>query len=421
MRKFIIFNPKIIMDDWGNVLKFGKDRSSAAEYKNNLLKKAILSYLTTHEEATIADLSNELTWSVPTVTKLIQELKEEGYLTDLGKLETAGGRRPNVFGLAADAFYFLGVDIRRRRLEFVLLDFKGYILHKKQEVPFVLENTPEALELVCQETEKFISEIGMNRKEIIGIGFSLTGRVDSNSGYSYTYFNFNEIPLTEVLQQRLGIRAYIENDSRAMMYAEKTAGVVKEEKNVIFLNIGRGVGVGILIDNKLYSGKTGFAGEFGHIPLFPNEILCSCGKKGCLETEASGLALEKMFVEHMKAGEISVLSKQWKKGKEILLYDIIQAAHNDDMLAISLISEIAEKLGRGVGILINLLNPELIVIGGTLSLVGDYLMLPLKTAINKYALSLISKDTCFKISKLGDNASVLGVAMLIRAKIMNIL
>ena len=261
----------------------------------------------------------------------------------------------------------------------------------------------------------------MNRKEIIGIGFSLTGRVDSNSGYSYTYFNFNEIPLTEVLQQRLGIRAYIENDSRAMMYAEKTAGVVKEEKNVIFLNIGRGVGVGILIDNKLYSGKTGFAGEFGHIPLFPNEILCSCGKKGCLETEASGLALEKMFVEHMKAGETSVLSKQWKKGKEILLYDIIQAAHNDDMLAISLISEIAEKLGRGVGILINLLNPELIVIGGTLSLVGDYFMLPLKTAINKYALSLISKDTCFKISKLGDNASVLGVAMLIRAKIMNIL
>lgn len=88
-----------------------------------------------------------------------------------------------------------------------------------------MENTPEALEQVCQETEKFISEIGMNRKEIIGIGFSLTGRVDSNSGYSYTYFNFNEIPLTEVLQQRLGIRAYIENDSRAMMYAEKQRGL----------------------------------------------------------------------------------------------------------------------------------------------------------------------------------------------------
>lgn len=146
-----------------------------------------------------------------------------------------------------------------------------------------------------------------------------------------------------------------------------------------------------------------------------------CGKKGCLETEASGIALEKMFVTRMNAGETSVLSEKKKSGKDILLYDIIEAANNDDVLSISLISEIAEKLGRGVGVLINLFNPELVIIGGSLSLVGDYLMLPLKTAINKYSLSLVSKDTKFKISRLGDNASVIGVAMLIRAKILNVI
>lgn len=408
------------MDDFGNVLRFGKDRNSGTEFRNNLLKKTILSYLTTHEEATIADLSGELTLSIPTITRFVQELKEEGYLADLGKLSTGGGRRPNVFGLAADAFYFIGADIRRRRIDFVLLDFKGHILQKKQEIPFILENTPEALEQVCLETEKFISETEADKKEILGIGFSLTGRIDSNNGYSYTYFNFSETPLTDILYQRLGIRTYIENDSRAMMYAEKTSGVVKEEKNVIFLNVGRGVGIGMLIDNKLYSGKTGFAGEFGHIPLFNNEKLCHCGKKGCLETEASGLALEKIFIEHLKSGETSILAEQWEKGQEILLYDIIQAANDEDILAISLISEMAEKLGRGVGILINLFNPELVVIGGSLSLAGDYLMLPLKTAINKYSLSLIRKDTCFKRSKLGDNASAIGAAMLLRAKIMNL-
>lgn len=409
------------MVDFDSVLKFSGGKISGSEYKNSLLKKNILAFLARNEGTTIADLAGELNISIPTVTKLVAELKDEGYLMDHGKMETAGGRRPNVFGLAADAFYFLGVDVRRRRLEFVLVDFKGNILNEKHNVPFVLENTPESLERVCLETEKFISEIEINRKDIIGIGFSLTGRVDPLDGYSYTYFNFSETPLTDVLHERLGIRTYIENDSRAMMYAEKIFGVVKDERNVLFVNLGRGVGVGMMFDDKLYYGKTGFAGEFGHIPLFDNEMICHCGKKGCLETEASGISLEKMFLERMAAGETSVLTEQWKAGKDVLLYDVIQAANHDDVLSISLISEIAEKLGRGVGVLINLLNPELVVVGGSLSLVGDYLMLPLKTAINKYSLSLVSKDTRFKLSKLGDNASVIGVAMLVRAKILGVI
>lgn len=409
------------MVDFDSVLKFGGDKGSGAEYKNSLLKKNILAFLAKNEEATIADLSGKLNISIPTVTKLVAELKEEGYLLDHGKIETAGGRRPNVYGLSAGAFYFLGVDVRRRRLEFVLVDFKGNILNEKHNVPFVLKNTQDSLEQVCEETERFISEIEIKKEEIIGIGFSLTGRVDPMNGYSYTYFNFSEIPLTDVLQERLGVRAYIENDSRAMMYAEKMFGVVKEEKNVLFINIGHGLGAGMMLDDKLYYGKTGFAGELGHIPLFDNEEICHCGKKGCLETEASGISLEKMMVERMRAGEASVLTEQWKAGKEILVYDIIKAANGDDVLSISLISEVAEKLGRGVGVLINLLNPELVVVGGSLSLVGDYLMLPLKTAVNKHSLSLVSKDTRMKLSKLGDNAGVIGVAMLIRAKILGVI
>lgn len=409
------------MIDFSNVLKFGSDKNSGAEYKNSLLKKSILAYLASSGEATIADLSKELNISIPTATKLVTELKEESYLTDHGKIETAGGRRPNVFGLCPHAFYFLGVHVRRSSIEFVLVDFKGNVINKKEDAHFVLENTPEAFEHVCEATEKFISGGEVPKEKIIGIGMSLSGRVDANNGYSYTYFNFNETPLTDVLQERLHIRSYIENDSRAMMYAEKIFGVVKDEKDVLFLNLGRGVGVGMMFDNKLYYGKTGFAGEFGHIPLFDNEIICHCGKKGCLETEASGIALEKMFLARMNAGETSVLSEKRDHGQDILLYDIIKAANNDDVLSISLISEIAEKLGRGVGVLINLFNPELVIVGGSLSLAGDYLMLPLKTAINKYSLSLVNKDTKFRISRLGDNASVIGVAMLVRAKILNVI
>ncbi len=409
------------MIDFSDVLKFSSDKISGTEYKNSILKKNILIYMAKFGEVTIADLARELNVSVPSVTKLVTELKEDGYLEDNGKIETSGGRRPNVFGLAADAFYFLGVDVRRRRLDIALLDFQGNIIEKKEGIPFVLENTMAAFEQICLEINNFIDESSLGKEKIIGVGISLTGRVDSNDGYSYTYFNFNETPLTDLFEERLGIRSYIENDSRAMVYAEKIFGVVKEEKNVLFLNLGRGIGVGEMFDGKLYYGKTGFAGELGHIPLLDNEIICHCGKKGCLETEASGIALEKMFIEHLAAGETSVLSEKWKSGEDILLYDIIEAANNDDVLSITLIANIAEKLGRGVGVLINLLNPDLVVVGGSLSLVGDYLMLPLKMAINKYSLSLVSKDTKFKMSKLGETASVIGVAMLVRAKILGVI
>ena len=298
------------------------------------------------------------------------------------------------------------------------MSFQGQVVCKKNEIPYVLENSLESLEYVCREIELFIESCKVDRAKIAGAGISLTGRVDANEGYSYTYFNFYEKPLTEVLGERLGLPVYIENDSRAMMFAEKNFGVVKDEKNVLFLNLGRGIGVGTMFDGKLYYGKTGFAGEFGHIPLFDNELMCHCGKKGCLETEASGIALEKMFIERLKAGETSILSEKWRAGKEILLYDIIKAANHDDVLAISLIAEVADKLGRGVGVLINLLNPDLVVVGGTFSLTGDYLMLPLKAAVNKYSLSLVSKDTRFKLSLLGETASVMGMAMLVRAKIL---
>ncbi len=409
------------MVDFSNVLKFCSNKSSGAEYKNGLLKKSILVQLSALGGVTIAELSKELNVSVPTVTKLLSDLKEDGYLEDNGKIETAGGRRPNVFGLAAGILYFIGVEVRLRRMDIVLINFRGDTVNKKEEIPFLLENSFESLEKVCAEIERFVGEVKIDKDRIAGIGISLPGRVDANNGYSYTYFNFSEMPLTDVLHNRLGVPVYIENDSRAMMFAEKNFGVVKDEKNVLFLNLSRGIGIGAMFGGKLYYGKTGFAGEFGHIPLFDNGIMCHCGKKGCLETEVSGIALEKIFIGRLKAGETSILSEDWKSGKEILLYDIIKAANHDDVLAISLIAEMADKLGRGVGLLINLLNPDLVVVGGSFSLAGDYLMFPLKASVNKYSLSLVSKDTSFKLSLLGEDASSIGVAMLIRAKILGVI
>lgn len=202
-----------------------------------------------------------------------------------------------------------------------------------------------------------------------------------------------------------------------MAYGEFTLGTVKNEKNVLFINMDHGLGMGIMINGHIYYGKSGFAGEFGHIPVYKNEIICHCGKKGCLETEASGWALVRKFREKLIDGSSSVIDIDQDK---IRLEDIVNAAKKDDTLAIELIAEIGEHLGRGIALLINLFNPELIIIGGKLAETGEYLKLPLKIALNKYSLSILNTDTQLKISSLGDKAGVLGACLIVRNRILDL-
>ena len=202
-----------------------------------------------------------------------------------------------------------------------------------------------------------------------------------------------------------------------MAYGEFCFGEVKNARNVLFVNIDYGIGLGILIDGKLYYGKSGFSGEFGHTPLFDNEILCHCGKKGCLETEASGTSLIRKLKEKIDQGFTSTVIKK-KNIAEVTLADVVIAAQNEDMLCIEMLAEIGEKIGKGVAMLINIFNPELLILGGILAETGDYLRLPIRSAVNKYSLSLVNTDTQLKISKLGEKAGVMGACLIARNKVV---
>ena len=204
-----------------------------------------------------------------------------------------------------------------------------------------------------------------------------------------------------------------------MAFGEYSTGIVHEEKDVLFLNMDYGLGIGIVINGQLYYGKSGFAGEFGHIPFFNNEIICRCGKRGCLETEVSGTALTRIFKEKLTNGSSSILSTM--KIDEINFEHIIQAANNDDVLAIEQIAAMGEKLGRGIAVLINIFNPELVILGGSLAETGEYIRLPVKSALNKYSLSLVNNDTQIKMSKLGKQAGVIGACLLVRNRLLSIL
>jgi glucokinase-like ROK family protein len=400
---------------------FNDDNSSGVALKNKALKKLIFNFLDQTESSSITELSKELNISVPKTTSLVNELIEEGLISDYGKIDSTGGRKASMYGLVADACYFLGVDIKKYYINIGLLNFKKQLVTQKNRIPYKLENTQESLNQLIHIIQGFIKELPIKKDKILSIGINLSGRIKNTTGYSFSFFHFQEEPLSAVIQDKIGIKTFIENDSRAMAFGEFCFGEVNTEKNVLFINIDYGIGLGILIDSEVYYGKSGFSGEFGHIPIFDNEIICHCGKKGCLETEASGTAVIRKFKEKIKQGSTSLLIKKNKSLESISLTDIIQAANSEDVLCIELLAEVGEKLGKGLAALINIFNPELIILGGTLSETGDYLRLPTRSAINKYSLSLVNTDTELKLSKLGEKAGILGACLIARNKILAVL
>lgn len=400
---------------------FREESSSGVALKNKTLKKLIFNFLDKTDRSSITELSKELNISVPKTTSLVNELMDENLISDYGKIDSTGGRKASMYGLVPDACFFLGVDVKKYYVNIGLMNFKKHLVTQKNRIPFRLENTPGSLSQLINLIQGFIKEAPVKKEKILSMGINLSGRINHTIGYSYSFFHFQEEPLSSYIEGKTGIKTYLENDSRAMAFGEFMCGEVTNEKNVLFVNMDYGIGLGVLIDGKIYYGKSGFSGELGHIPFFDNEIICHCGKKGCLETEASGTALIRRFKERLEQGSSSSVTKKVKQLKDVTLTDLIQAARSEDMLCIELLAEIGEKLGKGLAALINVFNPELIILGGTLSETGDYLRLPARSAINKYSLSLVNTDTQLKLSQLGEKAGIWGACLLARNKVLTVL
>ena len=369
--------------------------------------------------STIPELAKELNLSVPTVTKALNELVDEGIVVDYGKSETKFGRKPNTFGLNPMSGYFCGIDIKRDHLNIGICNFKGEIVRQDFDIPYHenyenQKNSVETLDEICTIVNSFIDSSGIERSKILNTCASISGRVNSSTGFSYSVLTFSETPVSELLSDKLGIKVCIENDSRAMTYGEYVMGVVKSERDVLFVNLGWGLGMGIIVNGRLYQGKSGFAGELGHTIHYNNEILCHCGKRGCLETEVSGMALHREIINQICSGKASCLSERVLQSQPIGLSDIIEAVNAEDVLCIELIEEIGMKLGKELANMINIFNPELLVVGGTLSEVGDCLLQPIKQTIKKYSLRLVHGDTKIVCSRLGAKAGVIGACMIAR-------
>ncbi len=398
---------------------FSTEAVAGVAYKNRALKRAIIQLLDGRETSTVMELSRELNISVPKAASLVSEMTQDGLLCDYGKIDSTGGRKASVYGLIPDACFFIGVDVRKYYVNIGLLDFKKNLQSVRERVPFRLENTPESLRALIDIIRDFIASFPDRRDRILGVGLNLSGRINQVTGHSYSFFHFQEEPLSRIIAAEIGIPVYLENDSRSMAYGEFMGGVVGNERNVLFINIDFGLGMGILIDGEIYYGKSGFSGELGHIPFFQNERICHCGKRGCLETETSGLALLAEVRERIRNGSSSILAGKYPELDKLRLEDVIEAARNEDTLVIEVLAELGEKLGKAIAILINVFNPELVILGGRVSETGELIRLPIRSALQKYSLGLVNNDTQLRLSLLGERAGVMGGCLIARGKVVS--
>lgn len=381
------------------------------ERKKFLSKKQIIKFLYRHGTLSSAELTKLIRLSTPTTLAYLNELVDEGYIENRGKGDSIGGRRPNMYGLVKNSVYVLGIEIGRKTIKIGLFNNE---LEKITGITHEVNHVPSDQEAVDQIYQMTVDMLGDQRNlfaKIIGVGISMPGLIDSEQGINYTYMNFSSPSLTDRFSEKFKCPVVLENDAKARTLAEMKFGAARDVPNAMLVLVEWGLGLGLILNGKLYKGQNGFSGEFSHIPIDPNGLLCNCGKIGCLETMASGQALVRYTIEALEANPNSLLFHYYQENVNLITpRRIIEAAKMGDALAIAQISKIGSALGKGVSYLIQILNPGVIIIGGGVSNASEYLLTPLQQSLYQYCLPQLRENIELRISPLDTDANVLGAA-----------
>ncbi|HRD43578.1 MAG TPA: ROK family protein [Ferruginibacter sp.] len=385
--------------------------------KQTVYKKQIQKHLYFGGELSCADLSELTKRSIPLTAKIINELIEEGSVVETGLANSTGGRRPQMYSLKSDITYIVAVSMDQLVTRIAILDMQNNYVVPIENFELTLAHNPQALYQLLDLLKKYIAKSGISKEKIIGVGIGMPGFVDVKKSINTPYLKPAKGNIVSELETELNIPVFIDNDSSLVALAELKFGKARNTKNTMVINIGWGVGLGMILNGELFRGHNGFAGEFSHIPIFTNNKICGCGKSGCLETETSLLVIIEKALKGIKEGKSTSLKNIHPEHPEEAAHQILEAALNGDSFSIDLISEIGYNIGRGVAILIHILNPELIVLSGRGSIAGRLWRAPIQQAINKLCIPKIAEDTYIEISHLNYQAEIIGTACLVMDQI----
>lgn len=383
------------------------------ELKRYKLRMHILRSLHKKDMQTAATLAKKTNVSLPTIRSVLDELINQGIISTSGTGDSSGGRKPLVYSLRDDAFFVVAIEIGHFRSKACIVDCHNKNRTKILEFETHIDD-PELEEKIDDALVSLLKEAGLERRKITAAGIGMPGLIDSTNGINRTIKDSAAQAIRDRIARRIQIRTVIENDARMQALGEFMFGKAKNTQNTLVITWNWGLGLGIIVNGEIYKGANGCSGEFSHIRMVENGTLCECGKRGCLQTIAGAKHLTEMAREEIARNTASQLTKAFKeKTNELTPQDIVRLAKKGDDLCISLLNKLSTSLGWGLSILIQLYNPEMIVLSGPLVAAGPYVLIPVQQAINHYCLNDISGSVRIEASDLGEQSGLKGISVMV--------
>ncbi|WP_208590525.1 ROK family transcriptional regulator [Gracilibacillus suaedae] len=384
------------------------------QWMKSINKSIILNKIRTAGSISRAQIAKETQLTPPTVGSIVKELLEQGLIKESQLGISQGGRKPTLLVLNTNGFHIIGIDVGPSDIRFIISDLAGKIVDEvEQKIAQELTND-SFLNMLTSGVELLITK--QSSLQYIGIGVAMHGVVDSEQGISIFAPNLNlrNIPIKDHLEAAFEMDVKVENDAKSLALGEAWFENQMTAKSMIAVNVGRGIGAGLVIDGKLYSGEHGIAGEIGHMTVDLYGKKCSCGNEGCLQTVASGPAIAEKAFELLEQGNASSLSEY---RETITAENVHQAAMEGDRLAQDVLKEAGTYLGIALTNLIHVCNPSTIIIGGGVSNADSFILDPIMDTIKTRAISERAKRTPVYLSKLGEYGSSLGAVALILSEL----
>ena len=380
-------------------------------------EKELIDLIRKHDELTKGDLVSYTDHSRTKVTSSIDSLLQKQFIVENHSTEYTGGRRSKSFSLNGNLGFVAGVDIGATSVDLVVADFSRKVISRLSEPAFVREGPIKVLGRVCSLLEEMMREKGLNTENLRGIGIGIPGPVDFSNGTVVSppiMPGWDRYPIIQTVQQWFPTaNVVVDNDVNVMALGEMHQGAGRGVSNLIFVKIGTGIGAGIICEGKIYRGANGCAGDIGHISVNKSGPLCHCGNKGCLEALAGGPAIADRALMAAQAGKSPILLRHYEKnGGKLHSEDVGAAAREGDTLSIEVIRESGQMVGDVLASLVNFFNPEMIVIGGGVSNLGNLLLSSIRQTVLSRSLPLATRNLDIVFSSAAKDAGIIGAVNL---------
>jgi len=359
-----------------------------------------------------ARLSQKTKLNKTTVSDLVKELNEHGFVREIGTQSSGAGRPGTLLTLNPSVGYIVSCEIAVDYLEVLVTDFAPNVIWQIKEPTAIGASQSEVLDRMLSLLREAVEKGKAASNKLLGIAVGVPGMVDQTSGTILFAPNlkWRNVPLLTLLEQEsFGAPIFVDNEANMAALGEHFFGAGQEYSEILYLSGNIGLGGGFLSDGHLRRGANGVAAEYGHMTMDPNGELCNCGNYGCWETMVSQVGLFKKITDAIQNGERSLITEKVQGQWEHLSVElVVEAAQGGDQVAIRALEEIGHSLGIGIASLLNALNPEVVVLGGILSIASDFLFPVVNEEIQKRALPWNRETVKIIRAAHGSDAAVKG-------------